>query len=95
MVRHPRETTLNSEQMASSPRETVAIGKATLLSWCAEISQMRCSRLEDLKNGVVLLAVLFKVFPRLVEKKLRMRWAPRFDHEVVLNWDAIEAAARR
>ena len=78
--------------MASSPRETVAIGKATLLSWCAEISQMRCSRLEDLKNGVVLLAVLFKVFPRLVEKKLRMRWAPRFDHEVVLNWDAIEHA---
>ncbi len=53
---------------------------------------MACSRLGDLKSGVVVLALLFKVFPRLVERKLRMRWTPRFDHEITLNWDAIEHA---
>ena len=54
-----------------------AVGKQQLLAWCAEMSQMRCTKLEDLKSGVVLLAVLFKVFPKLVERKLRVRWAPR------------------
>ena len=71
---------------------STGIGKQTLLTWCASMSQSRCSRLEDLKSGVVLLAVLFKVFPKLMEKKLRVRWAPRFDHEVMLNWDSIEQA---
>ena len=69
-----------------------AVGKRELLAWVTEQSQMPCSRLEDLKSGVVLLAVLFRVFPKLVERRLRVRWTPKFDHEQMLNWDAIEHA---
>ena len=70
----------------------MAIGKQSLLAWCADMSKAPCSKLEDLRSGVVLLGVLFKVFPLLAEKKMRVRWAPRFDHEVLVNWDSIEQA---
>lgn len=69
-----------------------AVGKRELLAWAADTSELPCSRLEDLKSGVVLLALLYKIFPKLIDRKLRMRWAPKFDHEQTMNWDAIEHA---
>ena len=69
-----------------------AVGKRELLAWAADTSELPCTRLEDLKSGVVLLALLYKIFPKLIDRKLRMRWAPKFDHEQTMNWDAIEHA---
>ena len=44
--------------MAASPPTSNGVGKQQLVAWCATLSQTRCTRLEDLKSGVVLLAVL-------------------------------------
>ena len=67
-----------------------AIGKLQLLSWCQQITGRPCAKLEDLRNGTVLLAVFFAVFPKLNERRVRVRWTPRFEHEEALNWDALE-----
>ena len=55
---------------------TSSIGKLALLSWASRLSGVHCGKLEDLRTGVVLLAVLHKVFPRLGEKKLNVKWQP-------------------
>ena len=68
------------------------VGKIQLLAWCAKVSGKPCTKLEDLRNGTALLGIFLKVFPKLAEKKLRIRWTPRFDHEEALNWDALEQA---
>ena len=66
-----------------------SVGKNELLAWLATESGQPCRSLEDLKSGTIMLAVLAKIFPRLAERRFRVKWQPRFDWEHGLNWEAI------
>ena len=44
---------------------------------------------EDLKSGVALLGVCSRVFPRLSERRFRMKLAPRYEWEQGLNWESV------
>ena len=75
------------QQPSPSPRGTV--GKVELLSWAAKKSGMRCDRLEDLRSGVVILSIMLRVFPSLSDRRFKIKWQPRFDHEQAQNWDTL------
>ena len=55
------------------------LNKQALLAWAAEASGKACTRLDDLKSGVVLLHALHSVFPALnADRRYRvcMRLSP-------------------
>ena len=56
------------------------VGKHELLAWARELSGLPCSRLEDLKSGVVIVSVMLSIFPRLSERRFRVHRSPRFAH---------------
>jgi len=66
-----------------------SVGKNELLAWLGTESGQPCRSLEDLKNGTIILATLARIFPRLAERRYRVKWHPRFDWEHGLNWESI------
>ena len=65
------------------------VGKHELLAWVADLSGAPCTSFEDLKSGVALLGVCSRVFPRLSERRFRMKLAPRYEWEQGLNWESV------
>ena len=47
------------------------------------------ARLKDLHSGVVIISVMLQVFPRLAERRFKVKWHPRFEHEYAHNWDVL------
>ena len=66
-----------------------SVGKNELLAWLGAESGQPCRSLEDLKNGTIILATLERIFPRLAERRYRVKRHPRFDWEHGLNWESI------
>jgi hypothetical protein len=66
-----------------------SVGKNELLAWLGAESGQPCRSLEDLKNGTIILATLDRIFPRLAERRYRVKRHPRFDWEHGLNWESI------
>ena len=66
-----------------------SVGKNELLAWLGTESGQPCRSLEDLKSGTIVLATLARIFPRLAERRYRVKWRPKFDWEHGLNWESI------
>ena len=66
-----------------------SVGKHELLAWLGTESGQPCRTLEDLRSGTIILATLARIFPRLAERRYRVKWHPRFDWENGLNWESI------
>lgn len=71
------------------------VGKKKLLEWAETVSDHACRRIEDLRDGVVLLKLYSAVWPRVVDLRRRVKWRSRpvVDWEVRQNWDSLLTAA--
>eukprot|EP00761_Pharyngomonas_kirbyi_P012549 gb/GECH01012576.1/.p1 GENE.gb/GECH01012576.1/~~gb/GECH01012576.1/.p1 ORF type:complete len:1192 (+),score=381.65 gb/GECH01012576.1/:1-3576(+) len=73
--------------------KTDPIGKKELLKWISSASGKQCSKLDDLKDGVVFLKMFSKIWPKVVNlRKVKWKPNPRTDWESKQNWNAIRAA---
>ena len=56
-----------------TPTHKGPVGKKELLKWATDISQLPVKKLEDLKDGVAILKIFAKIWPRAVDLK-RLKW---------------------
>eukprot|EP00762_Andalucia_godoyi_P004658 ANDGO_03647.mRNA.1 hypothetical protein DQ04_09211020 len=69
------------------------IGKTELLSWASRFSSRECSRLEDLKDGVVILKIISRIwpfaldFPRdsTIRRSAKEAWECNHNHKRILE----------
>ncbi|KAL0489028.1 Hook [Acrasis kona] len=67
------------------------IRKKELLQWASTISSVPCTKLEDLRSGVVFLKIMSRIWPKVVDlKRLKYKSNPKTERDVSANWDLIK-----
>lgn len=69
----PRSTASQASYYSTPSQYTKPVGRKELLKWSSEISEMRCNRLEDLRDGVVILRIMSKIWPNVVDLE-QIKW---------------------
>lgn len=70
-------TTSNQYSPSNNNAPKFPVGKKELLQWAAKISaNPKCSRLDDLKDGTILLRIFSKIWPKVVDLK-KIKWKVR------------------
>eukprot|EP00741_Cyanophora_paradoxa_P023855 tig00021680_g23042.t1 len=76
-----------------TPMQLGSVGKKDLLDWATLMGGRPVNRVEDLKDGVVLVRILLQVFPRIAQmRRLKFKATPRGEWERRENWESVEAA---
>ncbi|KAG9390348.1 Calponin [Carpediemonas membranifera] len=67
------------------------IGRKELYKWATSVCGLNCTRIDDLKNGVIFISLFDRLFPSLIDERFPYSRKPDSRSELNQNWDTLHS----